>query len=1176
MYGYRVNQILAALFSIGAFSLLFLPAGGYLLRVRLILLVYSSLLILTISRFAEKNLIGQARYSRFGLLLLLTSVGIYLTFISTNLLLLGIGWSTSGIGAVLLVNHADNQRSRRAAFRMSLWFLVSDIFFWLGLGLAHLRHVDIFAAYSKGFNNSPLHLTIAIFIVISGVIRSGLLPAMRWLILTIEAPTPLSAFLHAGIVNGFGYLLIALPILHLLRPVVLALGLITITIALSIMPHRHDEKGKLANGTSMQMAFMAIEGVLGIPGLVLLHIVGHGSYKSWSFLRAGGAPLRRKMAIPISRKVENGAVSTLIFSGLYLVVLLGSYLWLGEKLLLNLSIASIALASSLIFSRYLPPAIKVQIAAFGFFAFFLYLAQVKAASWIFPQLWVPSAWTVIATSISLIAITSLLRITPRVWTLRVASWSGKYSLSGRKVNRILMAFDADNSTPLDPAKIQKVLEVVSAPFAEGMALSRLVAQDSLVGLHHLEYQDAQEIAQNYGISLYSSARLYLSWLENGFINSEILKRALAQKFPELGYAALIAETERCARLEVAATATPIFGVVDDRTAVAACANWWSSQAWYQGRSNLGAYEIWRSSLSRTERATLPLSPLEALLHLLPTLLKRTFPGLAVTDTHLITCMQRLIAFDIPWFSYVRSLGDQDLVSLLALRAALVLSADMILEPTRVDVAPYFPIWQRALEESFSHELKSQIWDEEALKNLVTPTSSAVVTCIDVRSDILRQQVEQISGTRTFGMAGFFGIDLCVSGFRNGEYGAENFAPIILQPALTLSDGRQKSFLWTLPTLWKYASSGSGALAVAEGFGIFNGLLSALNTFAPRLSYRLNQRFNSPRWLDETGTDLSNLSRDTKITYAMGIISILDLKEVQELIFVGHGADASNTPFRSTYECGACGGNNGLLNARLAANLMRDPEVQAVLKEKYGGVEKRFYAAEHNTTLGTVTLDPDSITDFNENASQILKSLMRSVSILPKRTLPLSEELVPGSMGGSYTSSAWWQVFPEWGLTGNAACIVGPRRLTKNIDLRSRVFLHDYCWEEDTDGQILASIFSGPGVVMQMINSAYNVVITNPQNFSSDDKTRHNVLGEAGVLLGPEGPLYRGLPWQALGATPADQHAGRATHLPIRLQILVDAPKSKIEEALGQSTLASLVAGNWVALHSLHEAQSPIC
>ena len=1177
MFGYRINQVISALLAVGALAVLWPPSHGYLTHLRLILLVYSSLLILIISRFAEKNLQGQERYSRFGLLLLLTSLGIYLTFISTNLLLIGVGWSSSGVGAVLLVNHANDQRSRRAALRMATWFLFSDIFFWIALGLAHVRHINIFAPYSEVFSRSPAHITIALFIVISGTIRSGLIPAMRWLILTIEAPTPLSAFLHAGIVNGFGYLLIALPILHLVRPLVLVLGLVTITIALSIMPHRHDEKGKLANGTSMQMAFMAIEGVLGIPGLVLLHIVGHGSYKSWSFLRAGGAPLRRKMAIPLPRITERRAVSTAIFSLLYIAALCAAYLWLGESLLLNLSVASIALASSLIFSRYLAPAMMVRSVAFSFVAFFLYLTQVKAASLIFPHLWAPSAWTVISTSIALIAITSLLRIAPRVWTLRVASWSGRYSLSGKEMNRILSAFNRRDSTTADAAKIQNVIEVVATPFAAGMPLSQLVAQDSLVGLHHLDYQGAQGIAENYGISLYSSARSYLSWLESGLIDSEILKSVLTQHAPELGYADLVAETRRCAQVEKPRV-TSHFGGVDARSAVVASANWWSSQAWYQGGSRSGAYEIWRSSTSQKERATLPISSLEALTHLLPALVERTFPGSIASDSRLITCMQRLISIDIAWFLYVKSLGDQALISLLALRAALLLSTELSLEQTPLAVAPHFDIWQIALENSFSRKLKGEISAKQVPKDLGVQSTSAIVTCIDVRSDILRQQVEQISGTRTFGMAGFFGIDLCVSGFKNGQDGTESYAPIILEPQLTLKDGRKKSFLWVLPTLWKHASSGSGALAVAEGFGLLNGALSALNTFAPKFSYRVNQRFSSPRWLDETGFDLSNLTRERKISYAMNIISILDLQNVNELIFVGHGADASNTPFRSTYECGACGGNNGFLNARTAAKLMSDPDIQHILIEKYGrsgGVEKRFYAAEHNTTLGSVTLDPHSIEDFNGSASERLKKIVGTISNIPKRELPLSEKMVPRSTASSYTSSAWWQVFPEWGLTGNAACVIGPRRLTEKIDLRSRVFLHDYNWEEDDDGQILASIFSGPGIVMQMINSAYNAAIANPQNFSSGDKTRHNVLGEAGVMLGPDGPLYRGLPWQSMGASPTHKLPDQSGHLPIRLQILVEAPVSKIEEALQQSSLASLVAGEWVVLHSLHEVKSLI-
>ena len=105
--------------------------------------------------------------------------------------------------------------------------------------------------------------------------------------------------------------------------------------------------------------------------------------------------------------------------------------------------------------------------------------------------------------------------------------------------------------------------------------------------------------------------------------------------------------------------------------------------------------------------------------------------------------------------------------------------------------------------------------------------------------------------------------------------------------------------------------------------------------------------------------------------------------------------------------------------------------------------------------------------------------------------------------------------------------------------------------------------------MQMINAAYNVAITNPENFSSDDKTRHNVLGEAGVLLGADGPLYRGLPWQSISPQAAQPPGKENGHVPLRLQIFVDASIEKINEALDQSALAPLATGGWVTLHSLH-------
>jgi uncharacterized protein YbcC (UPF0753/DUF2309 family) len=138
-------------------------------------------------------------------------------------------------------------------------------------------------------------------------------------------------------------------------------------------------------------------------------------------------------------------------------------------------------------------------------------------------------------------------------------------------------------------------------------------------------------------------------------------------------------------------------------------------------------------------------------------------------------------------------------------------------------------------------------------------------------------------------------------------------------------------------------------------------------------------------------------------------------------------------------------------------------------------------------------------------------------------------------------------------------------------LSSRTFLHDYNWLEDKDGSILNTILSGPGVVMQMINFAYNMAVTDPRSFSSGDKTRHNVLGEAGVLLGSDGPLYRGMPWQSI-TTSASAELGRPKgHIPIRLQIFIAAPKTFIDEVVDRSSLAELVRGGWVGVHELAPA-----
>ena len=1170
MFSYRLNQIFALAASVFALIELVSFHGDPSARLRQALLLYSSLLIATVSTFAMKNLVGQRRYARFGHLLLVTSLGIYLLFLWSNALLVGIGWTVSGAGAILLVNHANNRNSRRALREMGIWFLISDVAFWTALSLAYFHHINLFAATTSSHGHgSALYYFIALLITVSGVIRSGAFPAMRWLILTSEAPSPLSAFLHAGIVNGFGYLLIVLPIIHRTRIIIVVVSTITIILALSIMRHRHDEKGKLANGTSMQMAFMALEGVLGIPGIVLLHIVGHGSYKSWSFLRAGGAPLRKKNAMPLPQEEADSALVIVLLTGLYALAVGIAITLLGQDYLLNISVLSVALASSLIFSSKLVKSLRVQLTIFSVLLFFVYILIVWSASGLFPKVGHSSATLVLTLSLMIIFVTLILRITPRNWTLRVASRVNKYSLSRGELREGLQKLRTAAPKFLEEERTRQLVEVTTLPFAQGMALSRVVAQDSLVGLNHLDFRDAAKIAQGYGVSLYSSATQYLSWLDHGLISSDALSECLAEYSPELTIEELISSTQAWEQLEILASKDEgaLLPTVADQ--LAAGANWWSAQSWFSAKldQSIGAYQLWRNTLPAKQQELLPQKPIAALAQILPLLISPAKEGVEVSNDEVIALLRRLISLDISWLLYARGLGREAEESLLALRAALLLFARGKLADIQVVTSPHAHLWQLALEQSFADDLKSKIVRTDSTQVIACEFAVSVVTCIDVRSDVLRVKAEEVPGVRTVGMAGFFGVDLCVS--NSGNVGRENFAPIILTPSLEVVDKRRARFLWSLPSLWKYASSGSGALAIAEGFGFVTGVLSAVNTFAPKFSRKLNRPFEPARWLDGTGSDISFLADDQKLKYAFNILAIvfpLDLEITGEVVFVGHGAEASNTPFRSMYECGACGGNNGGLNARFAASLMNDALVQTMLSSKYLGRKIRFYAAEHNTTAATFTLDPLQMKEVVMHSSPTLRNLANNISTLPRREFPTSPNLVSTNIA---TASAWWQVFPEWGLSGNAGCIIGPRELTRNMNLCSRVFLHDYCWESDPGGEILKTIFSGPGVVMQMINSAYNVAITSPKNFSSGDKTRHNVLGEAGVLLGAEGPLLRGMPWQAISPYPDLSKGESRGHIPIRLQIFVAAPDSIISRALYGTALAPLVLGGWVALHSLN-------
>jgi NAD(P)H-quinone oxidoreductase subunit 5 len=260
---------------------------------------------LVVQSFASRNLQGDLFARRFFVLAsLLTAATTSVAFAATLSLLCG-AWILAGLSLAALVTHrATWQPARRSSRRTlrSLWVGDGALLVATLLALASVGEIDLRAPAggARELANASLPVlggnvwwVVAVLLAVAGISRSALVPVHQWLPSTIAAPTPVSALLHAGVVNGAGMLLVRLaPVFGpsaLATHIAFAAGGVTACYATTVMLVRSDVKGNLAWSTAGQMGFMTVQVAIGALPAALLHIVGHGMYKAALFLGAGGS-----------------------------------------------------------------------------------------------------------------------------------------------------------------------------------------------------------------------------------------------------------------------------------------------------------------------------------------------------------------------------------------------------------------------------------------------------------------------------------------------------------------------------------------------------------------------------------------------------------------------------------------------------------------------------------------------------------------------------------------------------------------------------------------------------------------------------------------------------------------------------------------------------------------------
>jgi len=282
----------------------------------LVLASLVSFVVLMIAQYSIEYLDGDPHQARFFRLLAFTGGFFLLVVVSGNIGLFTLAIVITGFSLnKLLKFYGERPKAIMAAHKKSLFSRTADLFLVAATGLigntVGSLQFNALRQFVEHADKVPFALHVAAWLIVGAVVlKSAHFPFQGWLIQVMEAPTPVSALMHAGVV--YSGAIIALRTAALLVRVPDALwflglmGLTTVVIASLAMTTQTAVKSMLAWSTTAQLGFMSLELGLGLFPLALLHLAGHSLYKAHAFLASGSVTDQLRQVPPGGKK----AIST--------------------------------------------------------------------------------------------------------------------------------------------------------------------------------------------------------------------------------------------------------------------------------------------------------------------------------------------------------------------------------------------------------------------------------------------------------------------------------------------------------------------------------------------------------------------------------------------------------------------------------------------------------------------------------------------------------------------------------------------------------------------------------------------------------------------------------------------------------------------------------------------------
>ncbi len=275
-------------------------------RLGVLLLVFVLAATAVVQVYAVRSLRGDVARHRFFLASGVAASSTATLVVAADLWAIVAAWLMVSVATVVLLRHDGRPVARAASRRAATAFAVGDTALVLTavaagvtVGRVTLRPDELRLVIDGPEQTLGVFGVVgllAMAAVIAALARCALPPAQSWLPMSVAAPTPSSAVLHAGIVNGGGVLLIRFaPVLGVSIPataVAIGGGCAGVLVGSAVSRTRADVKTGLAWSTVAQMGFMVVQCVTGLLGPALVHMVAHGMYKANLFLGSGSTLAR--------------------------------------------------------------------------------------------------------------------------------------------------------------------------------------------------------------------------------------------------------------------------------------------------------------------------------------------------------------------------------------------------------------------------------------------------------------------------------------------------------------------------------------------------------------------------------------------------------------------------------------------------------------------------------------------------------------------------------------------------------------------------------------------------------------------------------------------------------------------------------------------------------------------